>query len=410
MSTRKLRPRVNKKDYSKMAAGETSEESGNESMRENQNNNKLHNGGSIIGEELFIHESDSLDNGEGSQSDVEITDAEVADVEKRLKQMKLEEKRLKKIEKYRRLSQEAEEVEKSIRRLSKKNKTSSKEKKKIDNVALRGMKDVMAEVDKLMDDKVRKNKYVESSSSDDSSDENVDSTSEDSDIVMKKRKVAKSKKGTGKKSGKCKSGKDKKITSLVKKQEDWPHTYLGLHFINQKKDYEDLTLAEFCAGYAAILEECSGSLLVNRIAHFKELMYLATKYQWKNVMNYHGAVLLEIERGHLQWGDSFQVLQNTTLAGGFLNASQFTSGGLKRRVGSSVMTGGNNEGQGIVFCKAYQRSACSHTSDHKGDFKGEIRLLKHICGNCWLIGKKMAAHPDRSEICPYFASQTQEGS
>ena len=103
------------------------------------------------------------------------------------------------------------------------------------------------------------------------------------------------------------------------------------------------------------------------------------------------------------------MLQNTTLAGGFLNSSQFTSGGgSKRPFGSASST--NNGGQGIVFCKAYQRSSCTHSGDHKGDFKGETRLLKHICGNCWLLGKKMAAHPDRSEICPYFASQGQEAS
>ena len=85
-------------------------------------------------------------------------------------------------------------------------------------------------------------------------------------------------------------------------------------------------------------------------------------------------------------------------------------GGAKRRFGPASGTGNSNDGQGIVFCKAYQRSACSHSGDHKGDFKGETRLLKHICGNCWLLGKKMAAHPDRSEICPYFVSQGQEGS
>ena len=73
---------------------------------------------------------------------------------------------------------------------------------------------------------------------------------------------------------------------MVKKQEDWPHTFLAVHFVTKEKEYEDLTLAEFCAGYAAILEECRGSLLVHRISHFKELMYLATRFQWRNVMNY----------------------------------------------------------------------------------------------------------------------------
>ena len=91
-----------------MAAGEISsceeeEEVGNEAVRENQNNNKKYNGGSIIGEEMFIH-SDSLEDGDEITDaevadDEEVTDAEVAEVEKRLKLMRLEEKRLKKMAK-----------------------------------------------------------------------------------------------------------------------------------------------------------------------------------------------------------------------------------------------------------------------------------------------------------------------
>ena len=131
------------------------------------------------------------------------------------------------------------------------------------------------------------------------------------------------------------------------------------------------------------------------------------------MINYHGAVLLEIERGHLNWGDNFQVLQNTTLAGGLLSsnftrgavAASSAGGGPKRRFGS--VEGGN---EGILFCRAYQRGSCSHTGDHKGDFKGEIRSLKHICGNCWLLNKKMAAHPETSEVCPFAKSTQQEGS
>ena len=126
-------------------------------------------------------------------------------------------------------------------------------------------------------------------------------------------------------------------------------------------------------------------------------------------MNYHAAVLLEIERGHRSWGDNFHMLQNTTLAGGLLNSQQFRGGpnsfgSAKRSFNSSS---GGNEGQGIIFCQDYQNSSCSHVGDHQGEYKGDNRLLKHICARCWLFNRKMAAHPKKSEICPF---NTEGGS
>ena len=121
-------------------------------------------------------------------------------------------------------------------------------------------------------------------------------------------------------------------------------------------------------------------------------MYLSTQYQWRCVLNYHAAVLLEIERGNLRWGGNFMALQNTTLAGGFLNSQ---SRGSKR--GSPP---NNNEGQGVVFCRAYQTSSCTHTGDHQGDFRGENKLLKHICAKCWLVNRKIALHAEKSGVCP----------
>ena len=129
----------------------------------------------------------------------------------------------------------------------------------------------------------------------------------------------------------------------------------------------------------------------------KALMYLATKYQWRYVLNYHAACLMEIERGHLKWGDSFQMLQCTTLAGGILlQPSNQNRGGAS---GSRSAGQFGKEG-GTVFCRFYQRGTCSHTDDHQGLFNGETRLLRHICAKCWLSGKKIEVHPESSVDCP----------
>ena len=51
-----------------------------------------------------------------------------------------------------------------------------------------------------------------------------------------------------------KSGKDSKITSRVLSPQLWPHSHLSLSYISKEKKYDDLSLAEFAAGYSAILQ------------------------------------------------------------------------------------------------------------------------------------------------------------
>ena len=78
--------------------------------------------------------------------------------------------------------------------------------------------------------------------------------------------------------------------------------------------------------------------------HLGALMYLASIYEWPAVCSFHAAVLLEIERGRLNWDE-------------------------------------------------YQKGSCSHSKNHYTMFKGEKKWLCHICGACWVKDKvKMAEH------------------
>lgn len=56
-------------------------------------------------------------------------------------------------------------------------------------------------------------------------------------------------------------------------------------------------------------------------------MYFAQQYEWPAVLSFHGAVLLEIERGLLKWGDSFFHLESRTLYGHPKAHKPSTSGG-----------------------------------------------------------------------------------
>ena len=413
-SDRKLRSDT-RKDYKKMACvNDTDEETSQSgSVRKNKEystddgENGCHDGnGEIINNELFMHEDELVNNSgnEGSSSyesaegDIS-SDEELREATERLKLVKKQHQKYSKEEKLRKIANETAKFEKSLNELKKAKKSSKRSsggKSQPTIGSLRKMDYVVEKVDSLMD---RKLKVKAGDSSSSSSSESEFSSSSSSDGEEKYSRKKKSSKDKDKRSNKHRSGKRKTLTSYVKYPQKWPHTYLSLHFVNREKKYENLTLAEFCAGYTTILERCSGATRMHRTAHFRELMYLATKFQWRNVLNYHAACLLEIERGHLSWGDSFQILQSTTLAGGYIQASQNPV----NRNGSST-SGQNRSGSGnapgTVFCKGYQRGVCQQPGDHMGQFFGESKLLRHICAKCWLEMKTIASHPENSDSCP----------
>ena len=114
-----------------------------------------------------------------------------------------------------------------------------------------------------------------------------------------------------------KSGKEAKITSTVLYPQSWPHCYLSITHGRRDVKYEELTLAEFVAGYSQILlsPDLSEVERSSRLKHLVSLMYFSQLYDWQAVLSFHGAVLLEIERGLLKWEDSFLHLESRTLYG-----------------------------------------------------------------------------------------------
>ncbi|XP_032229974.2 espin-like protein isoform X3 [Nematostella vectensis] len=144
--------------------------------------------------------------------------------------------------------------------------------------------------------------------------------------------------------------------------------------------------AEFVAGYAQILQlrEISSFERAKRHKHLVTLMYHAQLYEWEAVLAFHGAVLLEIERGLLKWGDSFSHLESRTLHGQLLSPP-------KKQSYSSGPT---------LFCRDYQREKCIYTKDHYGYVRGERKWVKHICAACWVQSRKQESHREDSSDCP----------
>ena len=223
-----------------------------------------------------------------------------------------------------------------------------------------------------------------SSASAAAADESTSSEDSDDDSSSTERS---SRKERGKRH--LKSGKTAKIATRVVRRQLWPHSELSMSYVSKNVSYDELTLKEFVAGYSAILllPQVSSHERKHRTEHLGALMYLASIYEWTAVRSFHAAVLSEIERGRLNWGDSFLHLENRTLAGLHKKTKD-----QKRPAPSSS--------NAVLFCRDYQKGSCSHSKDHYAMLKGEKKWLCHICAACWVKDKAKRMHSEYADDCP----------
>ena len=124
-------------------------------------------------------------------------------------------------------------------------------------------------------------------------------------------------------SGKLRSGREAKPTSSVLYPQLWLQSFICLTRTQLEVHYEDrtCTIAELVAGYAQILQskDIISLGVSERQKHLVSLiclMYFAQQFTWSAFLDkFHDAVLLEIERALIQWGDSFMHLERRTLYG-----------------------------------------------------------------------------------------------
>ncbi|XP_074608450.1 uncharacterized protein LOC141861123 [Acropora palmata] len=189
------------------------------------------------------------------------------------------------------------------------------------------------------------------------------------------------------------SGKTAKLTSRVIVPQLWPHSYLSLAYVSKDRNYDELTLAEFAAGYASILQlkTLPPEERTARLDHFMVLMYLVTQFAWPAVREFHAAVLFEIECGRARWGDSFAHLESRLL----------------RATGKPVSnTSPLRQSNAVLFCRDFQTGKCTHTKDHYGMIRNERKWLQHICAKCWTSSRTIARHTEFSENCPGLSAST----
>ena len=199
-----------------------------------------------------------------------------------------------------------------------------------------------------------------------------------------------------KKSKTVKSGKNLKISSNVVQVEKWPHVYLSVaQYAKKDRKYEDLTIEEFVAGYAAILAQPDllSDEVAARVNHLQRLMYLAMRNTWKSVLFFHSVCLLQIERRLLKWGDNFSELESISLECR-QKLSKFT------RQTSSDRPSDHQMSPAVVYCMDYQKGTCNQSESHYGLLFNRKRYLQHVCSTCLKATGKSETHNAGSENCP----------
>ena len=266
MSERNLR-KGTRKDYSKMekavdrALGDCSDDDNSDrydACVRNHNNNKVEqdgSGGDILNHEVVIGNSDDSDNKESeyeSACESDEDEEDLKEAERKLSLLKKKQRVLEQQSKRARIARETAEVEKALQQLEKDN--GKQKKRKVTAKSLRAMDEVVDEVNRLMD------RHMNIRAADSSGGEQ-----EESDVISvrsagspggaKKRREVRGEKE--KQSEKKVSGKSKNsLNSDIRFPQKWPHSGLNPLFVNSReKNYEDLSISEFCAGYLTILED-----------------------------------------------------------------------------------------------------------------------------------------------------------
>ena len=352
----------------------------------------------------------------GSDSDETGLDAEIAELEKSIKetiqQIDTSKQRLRvreKKEKAARLKSQLEYAQKELQRTkeigmktSSEKKHEPKKKTKVkSSIITPSQKDSDIDSDseiKISDLKKMKHlvksadKKMSSlglccSSEDANSESSSSSSSDDSSLALSSGDEGKKSKHKKKKHSKSKkSGMVKKPSDKVKYPQTWPQSVLQYEFVSDKTTFENLDLKLFAAGEIEIIlsDSISSTERKNRLLLLRKILYYANVYDWQGLLNFYAAWLRRIESGLSKWGDDPTIIEIPMLA---------------RHV---IKKSADKAADAIFWCPDYNNGKCSVSAkSHQKIIKNRTRTVQHICSTCWRKDKKQLSHPETSFACPY---------
>ena len=188
----------------------------------------------------------------------------------------------------------------------------------------------------------------------------------------------------------------------------WPNENLGPRNNNYGKaetKYRQLDMRTLVAGELNIVCDCGVSMREReaRLRLLSDVNFYSAHYQWSALLKFHAAVLSEVERGRMTWGDNYSRLEQQMLM-----PFPLGKGKTERRAekgpgsGAKAVSGSGRNEDRVLYCAEFQNNACHFHNDHGGQFFGQQALFQHTCGVCWKKSKVRAQHPASSVECPNY--------
>ena len=96
-------------------------------------------------------------------------------------------------------------------------------------------------------------------------------------------------------------------TSITRKKRtvDWPQDFTPGTSTNL--DYDKLELAEFVAGYLAMIKTYGPATTKLMLCHLELLMIKGTSYTWSSVRSFHAHIAKLVELYRLEWFDTSEI-------------------------------------------------------------------------------------------------------
>ena len=167
----------------------------------------------------------------------------------------------------------------------------------------------------------------------------------------------------------------KKASDKVKHPQIWPHSVLQYEFVSENVKFKDFDLKMFVAGELEILmTKISKSEFKGRMRFLKKIVYFASLYDWKRLLQYYAAWFRRIEMGMNSWHDDPSVIESATL----LSKSYI------RKPGTESVSKPDQ----VWWCADFNNNKCTMQSAHNKNLSGRVRFVQHICSACWKADKK----------------------
>ena len=119
----------------------------------------------------------------------------------------------------------------------------------------------------------------------------------------------------------------------------------------------------------------------------KKLVYFASLYDWKSLLQYYAAWLRRIEMGMNSWHDEPSVIESAML----LNKPY------SRKSGTDSISKSDQ----VWWCADYNNNKCTMQAAHNKNLSGRTRFVQRICSASWKSDKKPLQHPENSAACPH---------